>query len=342
MPTTTTRLPALFAALGPRSPLVFTPHYHGRSDSRFRNALHRPYRLLGSRIMERSARVIAVAPAEAVAARRALPRAAAKIVVVPNGVDAERLSAAAPFEYAGSRVVLCAGRIDSYKRLDQTIRALAHLDQRFVLRITGEGPMRPELEGLIRELGLDGAGRVPRPGGGRRALPMVPYRRRLRDDVRDRGDAGHPAGGAIRGRPSRGQRHPRPPRHGAFRRRAPQPGAAVGSPPQSWRRRSMPPPRAIPREARSRPGTACSKRPWRSTARPSPQPGKDANPPSLRSLSPGHRRPRHSRQAPCPPPRVARPSGRGRRGRRRRCPNRRGGLRGEARPLLVLPPARGL
>ena len=149
-------LPALFAALGTRAPLVFTPHYHGRSDSRFRNALHRPYRLLGSRIMERSARVIAVAPAEAVLLAEHFPAAAAKIVVVPNGVDAERLSAATPFDCGDSRVVLSAGRIDSYKRLDQTIRALAHLDQRFVLRITGEGPMRPELEGLIGELGLDG------------------------------------------------------------------------------------------------------------------------------------------------------------------------------------------
>ena len=149
-------LPALAAALATRSPLVFTPHYHGRSDSRFRNALHRPYRLLGSRIMERAKRVIAVAPAEAVLVAEHFPAAAAKIVVIPNGVDAERLSAATPFERGGSRVVLCAGRIDSYKRLDQTIRALAHLDRRFVLRITGEGPVRAELEALIGELGLEG------------------------------------------------------------------------------------------------------------------------------------------------------------------------------------------
>ena len=149
-------LPALVAALTARSPLVFTPHYHGRSESSFRNALHRPYRLLGSRIIRRAATVISVAPAEASLLARHFPGAAAKIVVIPNGVDAERLSAAAPFEHAGSRVVLCAGRIDSYKRLDQTIRALTHLDQRFVLRITGDGPVRPELEGLIRELGLGG------------------------------------------------------------------------------------------------------------------------------------------------------------------------------------------
>jgi glycosyltransferase involved in cell wall biosynthesis len=148
-------LPALSAARATRSPFVFTPHYHGHSDSRFRNALHGPYRLLGSRIMERAAKVIAVAPAEALLLAEHFPASAAKIVVIPNGVDAERLSAAAPFERGEDRVVLAAGRIDSYKRLDQTIRALPHLDPRFVLRITGEGPQRPELEALIGELGLE-------------------------------------------------------------------------------------------------------------------------------------------------------------------------------------------
>jgi glycosyltransferase involved in cell wall biosynthesis len=148
-------LPALMAALTTSSPLVFTPHYHGRSDSAFRTALHRPYRLLGSRILDRAVKVIAVAPAEAGLLADHFPSAAAKIVVVPNGVDAERITAAEPFEHEGSTVVLCAGRIDAYKRLDRTIRALAHLEPRYVLRITGDGPARAELERLVRELGLE-------------------------------------------------------------------------------------------------------------------------------------------------------------------------------------------
>ncbi len=148
-------LPALMATLVRGAPLVFTPHYHGRSDSAFRNALHRPYRLLGSRILDRSVKVIAVAPAEARLLADHFPGSAAKTVVVPNGVDAERISAATPFEHGDSTVVLCAGRLDTYKRLDRTIRALAHLEPRFVLRITGDGPARIELEDLVRELGLE-------------------------------------------------------------------------------------------------------------------------------------------------------------------------------------------
>ena len=219
-------LPALVAAIAAKGPFVFTPHYHGRSDSRFRGALHRAYRLPGSRIIERAAKVIAVAPAEAQLLADHFPGAAARIVIIPNGVDAERISAAEPFEEDGSTVVLCAGRIARYKRLDRTIRALSHLEPRFVLRITGEGPQRPELESLVRELGLAAAGPVPRQGGRRRAVPLVPHRGRLRDDVGDRGDAGHPARSSLRGREGRGQRHPCPPRDGPLCRRAPQPGPA--------------------------------------------------------------------------------------------------------------------
>jgi glycosyltransferase involved in cell wall biosynthesis len=147
-------LPALMAAATARAPLVFTPHYHGGSESFFRDALHRPYRLLGSAIMRRAKRVIAVAPAEASLLASHFPGAAGKIVVVPNGVDAERLSAAQPFDLGESVVVLCGGRLERYKRVGDTIRALAHLDGRYVLRITGDGPAREELEELARDLGL--------------------------------------------------------------------------------------------------------------------------------------------------------------------------------------------
>lgn len=147
-------LPALVAAATSRAPLVFTPHYHGGSESSFRDALHRPYRLLGSAIMRRARKVIAVAPAEASLLASHFPGAAAKIVVVPNGVDAERISAAQPFDLDRSVVVLCAGRLDRYKRVGDTIRALAQLDDRHLLRITGDGPARAELERLVRELGL--------------------------------------------------------------------------------------------------------------------------------------------------------------------------------------------
>ena len=73
------------AALTSRGPLVLTPHYHGMSQSRFRDMLHRPYRVAGSLMMRRASRVIAVAPSEAALIARhfpLLPRACR-----PNGDD---------------------------------------------------------------------------------------------------------------------------------------------------------------------------------------------------------------------------------------------------------------
>lgn len=147
-------LPALFAALSARGAFIFTPHYHGKSQSPFRELLHGPYRQAGKVIMSRSARVIAVAPAEAQLIADHFPRASAKTVVIPNGVDAERIGSAEPFEKNGSVVVLSAGRLADYKRVGDTIRALNHLDSSYVLRVTGDGPERPALETLVDELDL--------------------------------------------------------------------------------------------------------------------------------------------------------------------------------------------
>ncbi len=146
-------LPALMAARAARPPLVLTPHFHGVSESAFRNLLHRPYRLAGRYMMDRATRVISVSRAEAGLVSDSFPRAAAKIAVVPNGVDARALDAAAPFPRDGGKVVLSAGRLEGYKRVDLVIRALQQLDDSFALTIAGEGSARRELEALVGTLG---------------------------------------------------------------------------------------------------------------------------------------------------------------------------------------------
>ena len=76
-------------------------------------------------------------------------------VVVPNGVDLDVLQAASPALKSGEVVFL--GRLIREKRVDLLLRALAllrpkHKDLRCT--IVGDGPMRPELERLASELGL--------------------------------------------------------------------------------------------------------------------------------------------------------------------------------------------
>jgi glycosyltransferase involved in cell wall biosynthesis len=146
-------LPALQAALSRQRALVFTPHYHGTGHSPFRKLLHPPYRRLGGRIFASAGRTIAVSPPEARLILTHFPEVEPRLVVIPNGVDQEALDAARPFSDQRT-LVLSAGRLESYKQVDRTIDALAHLPDEFALRITGDGPVRGELERRAASLGL--------------------------------------------------------------------------------------------------------------------------------------------------------------------------------------------
>ncbi len=146
-------LPALQATLTRPPVLIFTPHYHGTGHSPFRKLLHPPYRLLGGLIFARAARTIAVSPPERELILSHFPQVAPRLRVIPNGVDGAAIAAATPFEEPGP-VVLSAGRLESYKQVDKTIAAMAHLPSEFSLRITGDGSMRGALEAARDGLGL--------------------------------------------------------------------------------------------------------------------------------------------------------------------------------------------
>ena len=55
-------------------PLVFSPHYHGVGHTPLRQALHRPYRLAGRRLMAASRRIVVDTDAEAALVLRDFPR----------------------------------------------------------------------------------------------------------------------------------------------------------------------------------------------------------------------------------------------------------------------------
>ncbi len=94
-------LPALAAAMASPKPLVFTPHYHGTSDSAVRRVLHRPYRLAGRRIFDRSARVICVSMAERDVLCADFPAVGRRVSVIPNGVDVDRIGEPTPLMSMG-------------------------------------------------------------------------------------------------------------------------------------------------------------------------------------------------------------------------------------------------
>jgi glycosyltransferase involved in cell wall biosynthesis len=146
-------LPALFAATSPQGAFVLTPHYHGESASRARQALHHAYKIMGHRMIGRAARIICVSGSEAELVKRHFPAASGRISVIPNGVDTAHLAAAMPFDGYEGRLVLTVGRLDGYKRVDRTLEALAILPS-MVLHVVGEGEARPSLEQRAATLGI--------------------------------------------------------------------------------------------------------------------------------------------------------------------------------------------
>jgi glycosyltransferase involved in cell wall biosynthesis len=91
--------------------------------------------------------------------RSVLP-ASVRILRVTNAVDVLSIEKALPANLGhlaeGSKFILVVGRLHYLKSVDISIRAIALLSDRedIKLLIIGEGPMRNELEGLIRSLGL--------------------------------------------------------------------------------------------------------------------------------------------------------------------------------------------
>ncbi len=154
-------LPALAAAGARVEKFILTPHYHGKSESPFRELLHRPYRVAGNWMMRRASKVISVANSEAELLARDFPRAREKITVIPNAVDAPALDAAAPFaDESGRTVLFSAGRLERYKQVDLVIRSVEDLDESYVMMIAGDGGARPELERLVADRGLSGRVRL--------------------------------------------------------------------------------------------------------------------------------------------------------------------------------------
>jgi glycosyltransferase involved in cell wall biosynthesis len=143
--------PAMMAATVPNVPLVFTPHFHAVGHTRVASALHTIYDPLARLLVRRADKVTCVSVAESELLLRRYPSVEPRLSVIPLGVDSQALLAAEPFE-TDRPIVLVAGRLESYKRVDTAIRAFASMRKDAQLVVCGIGSHRPALERLAREL----------------------------------------------------------------------------------------------------------------------------------------------------------------------------------------------
>jgi glycosyltransferase involved in cell wall biosynthesis len=145
--------PATMAATIPRVPLVFTPHFHAVGHTRVASALHTVYDPLATLLFRRADKVTCVSVAESELLLRRYPSVESRLSIVPLGVDTEALLAAEPFE-TDRPIVLVAGRLEPYKRVDTAIRAFASMRKDAQLVVCGTGSHQPVLERLVQELGI--------------------------------------------------------------------------------------------------------------------------------------------------------------------------------------------
>ena len=147
---------AWLAAEQAKAPVVFTPHYHGVGHTPLRQALHRPYRLAGRRLMAASRRIVVDTDAEAGLVLRDFPRQVQreKITVVPLAV-ADPVRGRQPYP-SQSPIVLTVARQEPYKRTDLLIRAVVELRTRAVpvrLVVVGDGSGMAAYRELAARLG---------------------------------------------------------------------------------------------------------------------------------------------------------------------------------------------
>jgi glycosyltransferase involved in cell wall biosynthesis len=146
-------VPAMMAATVPKVPLIFTPHFHAVGHTKVASAVHTVYDPLAALLFRRADKVTCVSVAESELLLRRYPFVESRLAIIPLGVDTEALRAAEPFE-TDRPVVLVAGRLEPYKRVDTAIRSFAAMRNDAQLVVCGTGSHRPALELLAQELGI--------------------------------------------------------------------------------------------------------------------------------------------------------------------------------------------
>jgi glycosyltransferase involved in cell wall biosynthesis len=142
--------PALFAAMAAQGKkFIFTPHYHGRGHTRFRNVLLMGYDRIAKRIFYQADRIICDSEYEKNLVTKKFPVQKDKLVWIPIGINFHEFSA-----FNATRDphrLLYIGRIEKYKGIHYIIEALPTLEE-YSLVIVGKGPYEKDLNDLAQTL----------------------------------------------------------------------------------------------------------------------------------------------------------------------------------------------
>jgi len=148
-----TLIPLVAALTAGRTPLVISPHFHPQASNKLLGIIKPFYEGVVDRYtLDRANKVICVSETESDLIRRRFA-IADKVVTICNGVNADEIRSAKPYDFDGE-LVLYVGRLERYKNIQRVVEAFAQLPKRFSFYIVGEGPYKSRLEALIHHCGL--------------------------------------------------------------------------------------------------------------------------------------------------------------------------------------------
>lgn len=146
-------LPALYAAQTKQNKkLVFTPHFHEKSDSALRNILHVGYRFVGKKIFESADCIICVSSYEQKLLQQKFSLNASRFHVIPDGVEIDQANLER--KSTSGRTVLYVGRLKKYKGIHYVIEAIAKLNEETIFEVVGKGNYAKRLTQLTQKLGV--------------------------------------------------------------------------------------------------------------------------------------------------------------------------------------------
>jgi glycosyltransferase involved in cell wall biosynthesis len=151
-------LPALYASWFKNgSKFVFTPHYHGRGHTHFRDFLHVPWKRLAKGIFDKADRIISVSEYERRLILRDFSIDQTKVRVLKNGLNPEEFAFPRPLQRLvddQKLKILCVSRIEKYKGIQFIIRSLPLLPSGVELDVVGDGPYKNRLLNEATNLGV--------------------------------------------------------------------------------------------------------------------------------------------------------------------------------------------
>ena len=146
-------LPAFFAMLAKNGrKFIFTPYYHGKGHTSFRDLLHIPYKYLGSRILREANKVVCVSNYEKELIKAKFGISDEKLVYIPNGLNLDEFKANGTER--DKKRILYVGRLEKYKNIQSIIKSLLYLNG-FKLVIVGKGSYEKQLRELAFKKSVD-------------------------------------------------------------------------------------------------------------------------------------------------------------------------------------------